>query len=1095
MPAKNTRSRLTLTQRELIKQQQATFIEKINTAIPNKHQAAIFEAAKSQQGRYVVLAGPGSGKTFTAIKASTTFTGSAIYFSYNKKIQLDTNFKLVAIDSNMTAVTAHSFGLSCLMAFNRGQCRVDDKETKYPTLIKQYLADYWDSFIVSISEEIEAEEADVNVMRLDAYSWSKTLIHYAQVSLSPLTYDALSSLVEEFDLQDIKPNSLVWPFVVQAVIYVIEEGKNQFLGPEHLLNYDDMIYYPNVLPGVPIRQYDHILVDEAQDTSKASLELMMQACHKDTQVFFIGDVKQCQPAGTMVRLQNGEDCPIESLNPGSRIVTFDRRSAAFVKSGVVTDIATRQYDGPLYTVTAGEKQSSCTDSHKWLVRWTNTDKLVWITYLMKKGGRYRVGQAQLFNTVEGRARFGLGTRARVERADAAWILQVHNSLESAITHEAITAAKYGLPQVVFNPVWNSAHLTQEAIDHIYDELSPLEEKAIQCLNDHGRKLEYPLYTRNGMNGYSDHRKVNSAGEQQRQGRTTLFETQTCNLIPEYMAIPLAPETISTTHDRLEWQPITITSKPYSGLVYSLNVEPYHKYIADSLVTCNSIYGFAGANFDSINQIIKRLDAEVLPLRICYRCGSTIVDLANQLGGQLISAGLHTGNVEVIPEYLDMLQPGDAVLSRTTANLIKGCLKTLQKGKRAKVLGRNLGENIGAIVTRLEARRISRGVPALLPNLANFLDVLEDYHQDERESLQESRKNPDLALSELDDKIETVKAFFEAYINKCNDESLRVEDDPKCNFEKTASDFKKYIYGLFSEDDNAKDFILYMTAHRSKGGEWERVFIINPKEFPHPKAKSDRQKQQENNLMYVAVTRAINNLYFVGEPFSCLSIPSYEPAEPVTIISFPAADHLEIHVGTEEVESVPTLDPQNVIDITTLRPIENIATGAPSTIEPTSIEAPAEGKVSRAVAIEVLCPSCNSACIDPSTGSLFITENMIGHSVTCSRCKKSCIVPLNAFSLQGEVIAREKPTTSVPNNQVEKRGRTKKERKSNAGRKAKSGTVRQPLQLSLDIRTINTLNTMGINKSELFEELLKQYEPFLTAWSELGNEIHDEDSDD
>jgi AAA domain len=338
MPMKNTRSRLTLAQRELIKQQQASFIEKINTTFPNEHQSAIFKAAKSQQGRYVVLAGPGSGKTFTAIKASTTFTGSAIYFSYNKKIQLDTNFKLVAIDSNMTAVTAHSFGLSCLMTFNHGQCRVDDKETKYPTLIKQYLADYWDSFIVSISEEIEAEEADVNVMRLDAYSWSKTLIHYAQVSLSPLTYTALSSLVDEFDLTDIKPNSLVWPFITQAVIYAIEEGKNQFLGPEHLLNYDDMIYYPNVLPGVPVRQYDHILVDEAQDTCRASLELVMKACHKDTQVFFIGDRKQCQPAGTMVRLHSGEERPIECLKPSSQVATFDRRSAAFVKSGTVSEV-------------------------------------------------------------------------------------------------------------------------------------------------------------------------------------------------------------------------------------------------------------------------------------------------------------------------------------------------------------------------------------------------------------------------------------------------------------------------------------------------------------------------------------------------------------------------------------------------------------------------------------------------------------------------------------------------------------------------------------------------------------------------------------
>jgi UvrD-like helicase C-terminal domain len=288
----------------------------------------------------------------------------------------------------------------------------------------------------------------------------------------------------------------------------------------------------------------------------------------------------------------------------------------------------------------------------------------------------------------------------------------------------------------------------------------------------------------------------------------------------------------------------------------------------------------------------------------------------------------------------------------------------------------------------------------------------------------------------------------------------------------------------------------MTVHRSKGGEWERVFIINPDEFPHPKAKSDRQKQQETNLMYVAVTRAINNLYFVGEPFACLTVSGYEPAQPVTSISFPSANHLEIHAGHQDDS---TSVPDNIIDIATLRSKENEASieSIPQKLQeltkPTStiVEAPEAGKISRVLAIEVLCPSCNSACVDAAIGSLSITENLIGHTVVCSSCRKACIVPLNAFSLQGEVIAREKPTAGVPNSKIEKKGRTKKERKSNAGRKAKGATVRQPLQLSLDIRTIDTLNAMRVNKSELFEELLKQYDPFLLAWSELDNEFHKE----
>jgi len=145
----------------------------------------------------------------------------------------------------------------------------------------------------------------------------------------------------------------------------------------------------------------------------------------------------------------------------------------------------------------------------------------------------------------------------------------------------------------------------------------------------------------------------------------------------------------------------------------------------------------------------------------------------------------------------------------------------------------------------------------------------------------------------------------------------------------------------------------------------------------------------------------------------------------------------------------------------------------------------EGRVARIAAIEVLCPLCSGICVNHN-GSSYIMHDLVGHSVTCSVCEKACIVPLNAFSLSlsGNVVAREKPIANVPNRELEKKGRTKKERKSNAGRKAESGIVREPMQLSLDVRTIKTLNAMSINKSKLFEELLQQYEPFLEAWSEL-----------
>jgi ATP-dependent DNA helicase PIF1 len=156
----------------------------------------------------------------------------------------------------------------------------------------------------------------------------------------------------------------------------------------------------------------------------------------------------------------------------------------------------------------------------------------------------------------------------------------------------------------------------------------------------------------------------------------------------------------------------------------------------------------------------------------------------------------------------------------------------------------------------------------------------------------------------------------------------------------------------------------------------------------------------------------------------------------------------------------------------------------------------EGRVARIAAIEVLCPACAGICVDPGTGSTYITPDLVGHTIVCSRCKQQCIVPLNAFSLDGAVIAREKPEQNVSNAKREKKGRTKKERKSNAGAKSHGKEPKQPLQLSLDMRIIQTLKTWGVNASALYKELLAQYDPFLQQYREVtGEEFGEEESDE
>lgn len=60
-------------------------------------------------------------------------------------------------------------------------------------------------------------------------------------------------------------------------------------------------------------------------------------------------------------------------------------------------------------------------------------------------------------------------------------------------------------------------------------------------------------------------------------------------------------------------------------------------------------------------------------------------------------------------------------------------------------------------------------------------------------------------------------------------------------------------------DEEEDCILLCSGHRSKGLEWDRVFILRPDLMPHPGAEREEELKQEANIEYVIKTRAKREL--------------------------------------------------------------------------------------------------------------------------------------------------------------------------------------------------------------------------------------------
>jgi superfamily I DNA/RNA helicase len=67
------------------------------------------------------------------------------------------------------------------------------------------------------------------------------------------------------------------------------------------------------------------------------------------------------------------------------------------------------------------------------------------------------------------------------------------------------------------------------------------------------------------------------------------------------------------------------------------------------------------------------------------------------------------------------------------------------------------------------------------------------------------------------------------------------------------------YFIESEKVNP-NAIVCCTGHRIKGLEYKRCIVLRPDLCPHPKAEGEEELAQEENIWYVMLTRAIEEMW-------------------------------------------------------------------------------------------------------------------------------------------------------------------------------------------------------------------------------------------
>lgn len=256
----------------------------------------------------------------------------------------------------------------------------------------------------------------------------------------------------------------------------------------------------------------------------------------------------------------------------------------------------------------------------------------------------------------------------------------------------------------------------------------------------------------------------------------------------------------------------------------------------------AIYAFAGADAQSVKAIMTETKAKILPLSVSYRCPKSHVAMAKEIVPEILHAdNAAEGIIRDIPEEnLAMeAQVNDLVLCRTTAPLIKQAFAMIALRKPAKVKGRDLGAGLIAIADKIRKNQKVKDKDFE----AGFINACSVYEENQKAKLAQ-REGNEIKIQRLQDQISSLIAVVTAV----NANSFK--------------DLEDGINGIFA--DNCTGIIL-CTVHRAKGLEANRVFILKPELMPHPMAKSEEQKEQEQNIRYIALTRSKNEMVFTISP--------------------------------------------------------------------------------------------------------------------------------------------------------------------------------------------------------------------------------------
>lgn len=252
----------------------------------------------------------------------------------------------------------------------------------------------------------------------------------------------------------------------------------------------------------------------------------------------------------------------------------------------------------------------------------------------------------------------------------------------------------------------------------------------------------------------------------------------------------------------------------------------------------AIYGWSGADQRSWKTMQALIEPEVMPMNTTYRCPKSHVALAQQTVPDIKApAWQQEGLLEHVEEDFvspGNVQPGDMIISRRVAPLIRRALNLIKAGVPANVRGREIGKSLSRLVGEV-ARRA---------DWQHFGEGLQRYKDFEIAKLK-ARSASEERFALIDDQIESVLTAREG----SNAESYE--------------ELQSHIESVF---DDKKNIIEFCSIHRAKGAQAKRVIILEHANVGKAgRRMTPEQAEQELNCKYVSETRSLSDLYLCRLP--------------------------------------------------------------------------------------------------------------------------------------------------------------------------------------------------------------------------------------